>query len=121
VICITYTITAKELNILSELINLDEALGRLGGNLALYKKLLGRFLENTYIDEINKQLDAGDTETAKGTVHTLKGVSANLSLTDVNACSIAIESNLKNGEDYSDSLKALCDAVAATVVAINEL
>jgi signal transduction histidine kinase/CheY-like chemotaxis protein/HPt (histidine-containing phosphotransfer) domain-containing protein len=62
-------------------IDVKDALVRLGGNEALFIKLLTTFLETHQhvVGELREALENGDTETARFQVHTLKAVAGNLS------------------------------------------
>lgn len=62
-------------------VDVDEALKRLGGNEAFYKKMLGRvqsMLEETPVDP---DFDAGDYQAVIESTHAIKGATGNLSLT----------------------------------------
>jgi len=96
-------------------IDVDDALKRVGGNRALYKKLLGRFVDGNYVDAIEKAILSGDSEDAARQAHTLKGVSANLSLEKVRALSIALEEQIRGGGDCAAGLAELKSAYDVTV------
>ncbi|MDR0489944.1 MAG: Hpt domain-containing protein [Oscillospiraceae bacterium] len=102
-------------------IDLDDALKRVGGNMALYKKLLGRFVDSNYIEAIENALQSGNNEESARHVHTLKGVSANLSLVKVRVTSIELEEKIHSGQDCSSCLADLRDAFDATLEKIAEL
>jgi len=73
------------------------ALARLGGNVALYEKLL-RDLVAGHADDgerIRRALAAGDPATASRIAHTLRGVAGNLSAQDLHAAATAMEAVLK--------------------------
>ena len=106
---------------MAEVINKEQGLARLGGNMALYKKLLVSFTANTYIGQIKEELSGGDLDTAQKTVHTLKGVSANLSLDKINRYSVALELNLKNSEPYTENIEFLENSINETLTAIANL
>jgi HPt (histidine-containing phosphotransfer) domain-containing protein len=63
-------------------INFDEGLKRMMNNTKLYVRLLSKFKADTNLDELSAQLEAGDYEKAQMAAHTVKGVAANLSLTE---------------------------------------
>jgi len=96
-------------------IDVEDALKRVGGNKALYKKLLGRFVEGNYMDAIEKAVQSGDAEDAARQAHTLKGVSANLSLEKVRALSVALEELIRSGEDCTAVMADLKNAYDVTV------
>jgi HPt (histidine-containing phosphotransfer) domain-containing protein len=64
-------------------INFEEGLKRVMGNTKLYVRLLTKFRTDTRLDELSAQLEAGDYEKAQAAAHTIKGIAANLSLTEL--------------------------------------
>ena len=105
----------------SEYIDLNDAVSRIGGNFALYKRLLGRFLEGNHYEEIERALQGGDSEEAARQVHSLKGVSANLSLTKIRSISVELEQLIKENADYSSCLDGLKLAFTETTDKIAEI
>ena len=104
-----------------KLVDIDDGLSRLGGNMTLYKRLLGRFIAGNHYDALDVAVQSGDVEEVSRQAHTLKGVSANLSLIKVSSLSLELEQNIKNNLDYSASLTELKEAYDATVDEINEI
>ena len=104
-----------------EYIDTADALPRVGGNMALYKKLLGRFVEGNHIGELEAAIQSGDKENAARQTHTLKGVSANLSLVKVWTLSVELEQLLKSNADYSACLADLKQAYTTTTEKISEI
>lgn len=102
-------------------VDMESALARVMGNKNLYKKLLGSYTKNTYLNQLREEIHRGDTEAAARTAHTIKGMCANLSLTQVHALSVTIEEKLKAGEDVADCLAQLEQAVENTLQAIDLL
>jgi len=96
-------------------IDADDALNRIGGNEGLYKKLLARFVEGNYLDAVTGAINNGDMEEAARSVHTLKGVSANLSLVKVQSLSVELEQAIKGGADHTGKLEELISAYGATM------
>ena len=103
------------------LIDQDDALKRIGGNVALYKKLLKRFADGNYMTLIDDALQGGNIEEAAQHAHALKGVSANLSLLRVNRFSALLEEQLKGQIDHLACLYGLREAYRATDIQIAEL
>jgi HPt (histidine-containing phosphotransfer) domain-containing protein len=106
---------------MSELVYIDDADGiqRVMNNKGLYQKLLKKFASGVYMANIAGAYKANDLEKAKVAVHTLKGVSANLSLKALNEFSIQVDLHVKAGQmDKADcsGLQVLYDD---TVKAIN--
>ena len=102
-------------------INLDDALTRIGGNMGLYKRLLGRFVEGNHFDLLNNAILSGDIEEASRQAHSLKGVSANLSLVKVQHAALELEQKIKENLDYSGSLDELKQVFDITLEKIAEL
>ena len=98
-----------------EYIDVTDALNRIGGNEGLYKKLLTRFIEGNYLDAINDAISGGDKEESTRAAHTLKGVSANLSLVKIQSLSLELEHTLKEGMDHSVKLDELKQAYSVTL------
>ena len=97
-----------------EYIDVNDALKRVGGNEGLYKKLLGQFIDSDHIGSLEKALSANNMETAAREAHSIKGISANLSLPMLNKVAAALEQKIKNGEDYAEGLKELKETFDAT-------
>ena len=106
---------------LARYIDVKDALARIGGNMDLYKRLLGRFIDGNHFDALDVALQSGNTEEAAHLAHTLKGVSANLSLIEVRTISANLEQAVKGGLDHTAPLAELKDAYDVTVRKIKEL
>jgi HPt (histidine-containing phosphotransfer) domain-containing protein len=76
-------------------INFDEGIKRVMNNAKLYVKLLAKFKTDTNLDELVAPLGAGDYEKAQVAAHTLKGVSANLSLAELFKQTLELENQIK--------------------------
>ena len=98
-----------------EYIDIDDALKRIGGNTDLYKRLVLRFVDGDYLDPLCAALEKGDTEESARLAHTLKGVSANLSLVKIKSVSTDLEQVIKNGTDYTACLAELKQAYSTTL------
>ena|GEM_PF-1008085 len=85
---------------LSELAVLDEnaALKRLGGNRAMFERILGRFHENQQdaIERLKTWRTAGDVEKMLLLAHTLRGLAGNIGADQVAALARSLESQLKD-------------------------
>jgi HPt (histidine-containing phosphotransfer) domain-containing protein len=106
---------------MSKYIDQESGLKRVGGSAALYKKLLGKFIEGKYQEQLEALLAEGKIEDATGMAHTIKGVAANLSLTEVNQLALQVEQALKTGGDYASLVPQLHAATDATIEEINTL
>jgi HPt (histidine-containing phosphotransfer) domain-containing protein len=78
-----------------EYINFDEGIKRVMNNVKLYVKLITKFKADTNLDELLAPLAAEDYEKAQTAAHTLKGVSANLSLTELFKQTLELETQVK--------------------------
>lgn len=106
---------------LEKYVDLEDALGRVRGNRGLYKILLQSFLKDSRIDELLGNIKRGDLVAAAKDAHAIKGVSANLSLTELNPAVAALEVQLKEGSYREDSLEACMTLFAETKEAIEEI
>ena len=104
-----------------QIVDIDDALKRIGGNMDLYKRLLGRFIDGNHIETLEDALLSGDTDEAARLAHTLKGVAANLSLVKLRTISTDLEELIKNGGDYSGNLADLRTAYFETATTIKEI
>jgi len=78
-------------------INIEDGSKRVMNNMKLYAKLLLKFKDDQNIKTIESSLAANDLPNAQIATHTLKGLSANLSLTELNKQVIELESQIKAG------------------------
>ena len=104
-----------------EYINVEDALKRVGGNMGLYKRLLTRFTDEDHIGPLEVALNSGNTEEASHLAHTIKGVSANLSLIKLAACAADLEHKIKDGADHSGSFSELKQVYAITSDKVAEI
>ncbi len=75
-----------------------DGLARVGGNHALYVKLLRRFVEQQgpVVSQITGALAAGDVELAERLAHTVKGVAGSLGATQVQAAAGELEKLIRD-------------------------
>jgi len=99
---------------MSVYIDVDDALKRVGGNADLYKRLLKRFLDGNDFESLDNAFKNNDIEEAARLAHTIKGVSANLSLIKVRDVSTDLEHLIKDGLDCPASLAELQQAFSDT-------
>jgi len=91
-------------------IDVEDGLKRVMNNKKLYAKLLTKFKEDQNIKNIETTLAAGDLQNAQIATHTLKGLSANLSLTELNKHVVELEAQIKAGSvkpDQYDKVKSV--------------
>ena len=98
----------------TDCIDLNDALKRLGGNMGLYKQLLGRFDGDAYLETIEQACQSNDREKAAHSAHALKGVSANLSLEKLKVAAVEFEGALESGDQCDDSITKLKESLKET-------
>jgi HPt (histidine-containing phosphotransfer) domain-containing protein len=77
-------------------INMEEGLKRVVNNSKLYVKLLNKFKTDTNLEELLSAVQTGEYEKAQIMAHTIKGVAANLSFTELFKQSLELETQIKN-------------------------
>ena len=100
----------------------EGALGRLGGNMVLYRKILGMFKPEHGGDgaELTRMLNQADHANARLVAHTLKGVAASLGALRLSAVAYAMERACTEPDRNTpaDLLPALDAALTEAVEAI---
>ena len=78
-------------------IDIKAGINRVAGNIALYKKILGKFIQSqsSVINDIKATLAANDHAKAQLIVHTLKGVSGNIGAIDLHKQTQVLEKLIK--------------------------
>ena len=101
-----------------DLMNINDAMARLNNNKRLYVMLLKKFDGKAMLDDLVTKIKSGDVAAAEASAHTLKGVAANLSLTDLRSHAEAIDTQLKTG-DLNVDTTGIELSVSQTVEAVN--
>ena len=96
-------------------IDIEEGLKRVMNNSALYSKLLLKFKEYTHVSEIEAALEQGEMEKAQNSAHTLKGLAANLSFTELYKKVQEIEAQIKSGSVDNEILGQLKNVYVKTM------
>jgi len=91
-------------------IDAEDAGRRMAGNMSIHNMLLRKFMENTYMEQLDAALAAGDSAEAAGLAHTIKGVGANLSLQRLQAVAAELDKAYKQDGD-TEALTALLKTV----------
>ena len=78
-------------------VNVEEGSRRVMNNIKLYVKLLGKFMEDKSMSQIDEALNNNDLASAQNLIHAVKGLAANLSLTDLYKHSVELETQVKAG------------------------
>jgi HPt (histidine-containing phosphotransfer) domain-containing protein len=90
-------------------------------NEKLFEKLLIKFkTENIcLLTDTIALVRAGDYEKAKITIHTLKGIAANLSLTELYKQTVELEKEIKGGVVKADTQESVQKCLAETLALID--
>lgn len=104
-----------QINNRSDYMDVDSALDRMRGNGALLKKMLILLPGSLPLEDLLAQQQSGDREALVKTVHTIKGVAANLSLTAAHTQAVEIEEMLGRGELPEERLQQLAQTLRMTL------
>ena len=102
-------------------INVEEGMGRVLKNKKLYARLLKSYLATTNTSAIEAAVAEGNISAAREAAHSIKGVSANLSIIKTFEISKDLEANFKTGEPYNDNLKLLKACIDEAVPILQKL
>ncbi|MDR0498046.1 MAG: Hpt domain-containing protein [Treponema sp.] len=102
-------------------INEEEGKKRVMNNGKLYAKLLTKFKTDTNLDDLASFAEAQDWEKAQAAAHTIKGIAANLSLTELFNQSLDVETQIKGKSVKSESLESLKACFTETIVVIDKV
>ena len=106
-------------------LDVQSAVKRLGGNTALYHKLLDRF-RSTYTPDavaLAAALAAGDMPTAEREAHTLKGLAGSLGADPLQSAAAELEHSCKPGADLAvcrDGLAKVQEALQQALDSIDQ-
>ena len=102
-------------------INEEEGKKRVMNNGKLYAKLLTKFKTDTNLDDLVSFAGAQDWEKAQSAAHTIKGIAANLSLTELFNQSLDVETQIKGKSLRPGSLENLKICFAETLVQVEKV
>ena len=102
-------------------IDFADGLKRVVNNTKLYVKLLTKFKSENKLDDLEAAIAAGEMEKARNAAHTIKGVAANLSLTELYKQSLALETQIKGGAADPAQLDTVKAAFAKTLLEIDRV
>jgi HPt (histidine-containing phosphotransfer) domain-containing protein len=94
---------------------------RVMNNAKLYAKLLGKFKTETNFDSVFAALDAENYEEAQNLVHTIKGITANLSIKDLNEKIVMLEAQIKTKTVDPQTITAVKTSYAATIPEVEKV
>jgi HPt (histidine-containing phosphotransfer) domain-containing protein len=85
--------------LVSQVVDLEQAMGRVGGDRDFYQELLGMLLEDApeQVREMRGAIDGGDAEQLMQTAHRLKGAAANLAAGPVRDVALCLENMGRQG------------------------
>jgi HPt (histidine-containing phosphotransfer) domain-containing protein len=99
----------------------DDGIRRVMNNTKLYAKLLGKFCEETNLEPVYAAINAGNNDEAQGLVHTIKGVTANLSIKDLNEKLVEAEAQIKAGSLAPGLIDTIKASYAATIPEVKKV
>ena len=102
-------------------INEEEGKKRVMNNGKLYAKLLTKFKTDTNLNDLVAFAGVQDWEKAQGAAHTIKGIAANLSLTELFNQSLDVETQIKGKSLNPESLENLKACFAETIVHVEKV
>jgi signal transduction histidine kinase/CheY-like chemotaxis protein len=107
-------------------IDTSGGLKRMGGNSALYLKILRKFHggQADAVERIRTAVEAGDAQSAQREAHTLKGLAGNIGAQALNEVAQRVEQLFRNGEagdSIETSLAKLQTELARVMTALNQL
>ena len=102
-------------------IDFAEGVKRVMNNSKLYVKLLTKFKNDTKLDDLEAAIAAGDLEKAQGSAHTVKGVAANLSLTELFKQTLELETQIKNKTVNPTQLETVKTVFAVTLQEVEKV
>jgi HPt (histidine-containing phosphotransfer) domain-containing protein len=102
-------------------VNQAEGVKRVMNNGKFYAKLLTKFKTDTNLDSLNALVGAQDWEKAQAAAHTIKGLAANLSLTELFNRSLDVETQVKGQSLKPESLEGLNACFTETLAAVEKV
>jgi len=102
-------------------VNEEEGKKRVMNNSKLYVKLLTKFKADTNLDSLVDSVAAQDWEKAQAAVHTVKGIAANLSLTELFNQSLEAETQIKGKSLDNETLENLKMCFAVTISEVDKV
>jgi HPt (histidine-containing phosphotransfer) domain-containing protein len=102
-------------------INEEEGKKRVMNNGKLYAKLLTKFKTDTNLNDLADFVETQNWEKAQVVVHTVKGIAANLSLTELFNQAIDVEAQIKGKSLKQESFENLKNCFAQTLIHVDEV
>ena len=102
-------------------VDFNEGIKRVMNNAKLYVKLLTKFKTDANMEELSATLAAGDLEKAQVLAHTIKGIAANLSLTELFKQVLELETQIKARSVDSNQAETVKTVFAATIQEVDKV
>jgi len=102
-------------------VDVEDGSKRVMNNTKLFVKLLGKFKDDKSLGEIEAALAAGDMAKAQIATHTIKGLTANLSLIELNKQCVEMEAQIKAGNIPTEQLATVKDIYAKTILEVDKV
>ena len=102
-------------------VNEEEGKKRVMNNGKLYAKLLTKFKTDTNLNDFVDFVEAQNWEKAQVVIHTVKGIAANLSLTELFNQSIDVEAQIKGKSLKQESVENLKACFDETLIHVEEV
>jgi HPt (histidine-containing phosphotransfer) domain-containing protein len=102
-------------------VDAEDGKKRVMNNTKLYVRLLGKFKDETKLEPVFAAVAAGRYEEAQGLAHTLKGVTANLSLKELNLRVQELEAQIKTQAVSNETVEAVTSCFAETLDRIDKV
>ena len=107
---------------LRQYVDTKKALERIRGNAKLFKTLLTHFLATrSQFDQLKKEIEANERDAAARSVHAIKGVAANLSMTTLYENCLPFEALLKTDASTAEAFKGFEAVYEKTLESVNVL
>jgi HPt (histidine-containing phosphotransfer) domain-containing protein len=102
-------------------IDKEDGLKRVMNNSRLYVKLLAKFKTETNLDELTAALASGNMENARVQAHTIKGLAANLSLSELFKQILELETQIKAGSADAGQIEKVKTVFAETLKEVDKV
>jgi HPt (histidine-containing phosphotransfer) domain-containing protein len=102
-------------------VNSDEGVKRVMNNAKFYVKLLTKFKTDTKLDDLEAAIGAGDLEKAQTAAHTLKGLAANLSLSELFKQTLELETRIKAKDIAPDQFETVKSVFVQTLQEVEKV
>jgi len=102
-------------------IDVDAGSKRVMNNIKLYVRLLNKFKDDPGLGEVEAALSEGNMERAQNSAHALKGLSANLSLTELYNNCLELERQIKSGSVQPQKIADVKSVYAQTLAEVDKV